>query len=113
MVRVSGPFAYMSRRPGIGSRYLDVFKKWQRDGLKNYAQVGKFKFRLPRFYKDRMFTSLEKEMLRVESVNARDVALFKELERLGKFHRDPIGYYNERVLHLHESISKSVRKGKF
>lgn len=52
----SKPFALMSRKYGIGGKYLtDAMMAWHREDLRNYAISDGQKVRLPRFYKDKIF----------------------------------------------------------
>lgn len=106
------PFARMSRRPGIGHRYVESHRKFHRDpyGLKSYASVHGFKRRLPRYYKDKIFTSLEKEKLRVDALNARDLEYTKAIERLALTHADPVAYYSEQLAWKHDNITKKLTK---
>lgn len=104
------PFALMSRNKGIGYHYVETHKKWHRDGLKNYTNVHGFKRRLARYYKDQIFTSLEKEKLRVDTINERDLAFAKQLEELGRTHHDPLRYYNEQLLYRYNSVERKINK---
>lgn len=51
------PFALMSRGYGLGAHYLsDDIIKWHKDGGKNYAMIFDQITRLPRFYRDKIWT---------------------------------------------------------
>lgn len=75
------PFTLMSRKYGIGGKYLtDEMVAWHREDDRNYAVRDGKKIRLPRFYKEKIFHNKEqKERMRkknvIESIKA------KELER--------------------------------
>lgn len=66
------PFRLMSRAFGIGGRYLtDAIVKWHRSGGHTYAMVHDVKVPLPRFYKTRIWYSMdEKYRLTVKSAIA-------------------------------------------
>lgn len=62
-------FATMSRRPGIGHSYVEKYTSYH-DGKinRNYIpQQGGIKTRLPRYYKDRLYTPAERELIARES----------------------------------------------
>lgn len=102
------PFALMSRKPAIGRNYLDTHTKWHRDGLKDYTNVNGHKGRLPRYYRDKIFTQLERERMAYESVIKSDEDYWKEVERLRKYHSNPESYYDERIMSQHEKIKQKV-----
>lgn len=72
------PFALMSRRPGIGSSKIPFLPK------RYYCFVNGHKKRLPRYYKDKMFTRedkiqmREKTLLSVERLYRADLAYLQE-----------------------------------
>lgn len=76
------PFATMSRRPGIGDNYRISHFDWHRAGLRNFTKVGGVTGRLPRFYKDKMFTAQERERFYQEAILLSDENYCKEIERL-------------------------------
>jgi len=98
------PFCLMSRRPGIGANYLTTHTKWHRADFRNYAQVNGIISRLPRCYKEKMFSKSEREALAKISLMAGDVALLDTYDRLSAFHSDPYRYYDERVQAAHDAI---------
>lgn len=59
------PFFLMSRRPGLGECYLqrDDVADWHRQNLISYYPNGKFKCKLPRYYKDKLFDDDMKEII--------------------------------------------------
>lgn len=104
------PFATMSRRPGIGSNYLVTHKSFHRRGMLNYAQVNGVISRLPRFYKERMFSSIERARFALESVDIDTVQYQEAIEGLKAFHPDPEAYYYERLVFLHENAKHKSNK---
>lgn len=53
-----------SRRPGIGANYVNFLtSSWHATNLKTYYQDGKFKYSLPRFWKDKIFNDEQKRII--------------------------------------------------
>lgn len=102
------PFSMMSKRPGLGANYLDTHKSWHRQGLKNYTQVNGVIGRLPRYYKEKMFSKLEKLRLQNEGIVEGDKAYSESVDRLSKFHLDPYHYYDESLQNKHDSIVSKI-----
>lgn len=108
------PFALMSRRPAIGANYLDTHTKWHRAGRRNYTQVNGVISSLPRYYKEKIFTSVERQALASEAIQYSDLNYWEEIERLNKLVDNPERYYEERAIHAHESFKSKVNtKNKF
>lgn len=76
------PFRLMSRRPGIGSIYLDNSERieWHRKGLNCFYPIGKFKHRLPRFLQDKIFDDDMKFQIKEKIEDYRNNKLSKEIE---------------------------------
>lgn len=98
------PFCAMSRRPGIGTNYLRTHLHWHRVDMKNYVQVNGILGRLPRFYKEKIFTDLERQRLAIEALRLGDLKYLEEVERLCRFSDDPFTYYEQCVAHSHDAI---------
>lgn len=79
------PFRLMSRRPGIGSSYLDNENvlDWHRTTLSNFIQDGDFKLPMPRYYRDKIFDDAMKEDIRdiAISVSYEQEEKLKEMAR--------------------------------
>lgn len=102
------PFALMSRRPGIGAGYVDTHTKWHKIDLKNYTQNHGIKTKIPRYYKEKIFSPLECKILAGRAIVQSDEAYRDEVERLAQFHSDPYAYYDERTRHTHDRITSKV-----
>lgn len=105
------PFSFMSKNPGIGHGYIERSKKWhkpkpgQREDYRYYTQNGKFKQRLPRYYKDRMFTTMEKQVAGIEAemqAYAKEMDDMLQLATMG--YRDPAGELEHRRQFKHAMI---------
>ena len=107
-------FALMSPRPAIGSNYLDTHTQWHRADMRNFTRVNGMIARLPRYYKDKIFTQMERTIMAQQSIQISDEAYWNEIERLCKYHADPQSYYEEREAHAHEIIHRRINeKSKF
>lgn len=98
----------MSKRPGLGARYLATHGQWHRSGLRNFTQVNGQISRLPRYYKDKFFDEHQKALLRVESERHSLDSYWKEVDRLRQFHEDPTYYFDERERTAHERIFSKI-----
>ena len=56
-------FATMSKRPAIGHGYIKRNYNWHVDNLNSYVIQNGYKKAIPRYYKDKIFQDLDKEML--------------------------------------------------
>lgn len=106
---VEKPFAFMSTKPGLGASYVGSHGAWHRNTedvttMRYYAQVNGFKTRLPRYYKDRIFTSVEREVMAQLAVPVQDAQYAKEIDRLSRLHKVPEGYYDERERYAHDQV---------
>lgn len=102
------PFSVMSKRPGIGVEYVRTHKDYHRAGMLNFTNVNGQKGRLPRYYKEKIFSAMERERLARESVALADVEYDKSIVSLDRFHSDPYYYFDERVCALHDSVKSKV-----
>lgn len=100
------PFANMSKRSGgLGKEYLVSHREWHRADKRFYAMDGGVRHRLPRYYRDRIFTKLELQLHAILAVREGDVAYSREIDRLSRLHPDPTNYFDEAMSEAHELIS--------
>lgn len=108
------PFSIMSKRPGIGSNYVQTHAGWHKDDMRNYTQVKGEKRRLPRYLKDKIFTKLERKMMNGidnhKVVTKMTDDYWNEVERLSKLHHDPESYIVERENWHYESIHSKLNE---
>jgi len=65
------PFTTMSRRPGIGAGYLtEAMIAWHRSGRKNHALLHGVKRHLPRYYKEKIFSKIDRVRIAVRDQKA-------------------------------------------
>lgn len=108
------PFATMSRKPGLGSTYIQSHSNWQKAGYKNYVQRDGFKQAIPRYYKERMFDKWERDHINTISLHQRYAAEKAELERMESLHPDPSNYIDERRNNHHDQMYRRLNeKSKF
>lgn len=89
-------FALMSRMPGIGSTYLQINAKWHKDNLYGYIINNGYKQALPRFYRDKLFSELEKFKLKCQSLDIGNQTMITEINRLKSLGiENPIEYIFE------------------
>lgn len=102
------PFAFMSRRPGLGANYISSHRRWHRQQLKNFTKVHGVLGRLPRFYKDKFFSAIEKAKLASQAIELGDENYLREVDRLSRFHQDPSAYYDECIRRQHDAVTYKV-----
>lgn len=99
------PFSVMSRRPAIGHNYLTKeMVEWHRSDLRNYVLIDGAKRHLPRYYKQKIFTKRQQYVIAHKAQREILAALRKELLELGKHHRNPIEYREQKFMRLAKTI---------
>lgn len=88
-------FATMSLKPAIGQNYLDKNKEWH-NVERSYMKTGKFIQRLPRYYRDKLFTDLEK-MLYI-SVDAKQLQEENEKKLCEEYGFTPEQLFEAKIL---------------
>lgn len=89
-------FATMSRNPGIGIGYVERAGSWNHDHGNVYVMNNGFAQRMPRYYKEKIFSEIEREALAEEQQRALETNYWKEYERLSKKGvLDPDAYMEE------------------
>lgn len=102
------PFAFMSKRPGLGAHYLETHKEWHRKGKRNFTKVNGTQGRLPRYFKEKMFSAIERAQMAQIAIEEADAAYSASVDRLRAFHSDPYHYYDERVGFCHDGVKSKV-----
>lgn len=114
-VGITLPFATMSRNPGLGFTYYEKMRAWHREDNRTYlVNPGGIKQRLPRYFKDKIFNKIERQLIAASLSHEIDQTYIEEIERLMALHHDPCNYYEERVRHSEETQLMSMNsKNKF
>lgn len=111
------PFTLMSRKPGLGENYMNSKKYWHKqigdhpDDYRYYVMYQGNKQRMPRYYKDKIFTKLERKVYGLKAIEESFKMYLDEIERLANLHDNPMAYYEERLYNKNESIKiKSLKQ---
>lgn len=100
------PFALMSRRPGLGHNYLSgEMIAWHKSDRKNYAILHGQKRHLPRYYKDKIFSKLDKIKMMVRDEKEHFKKMLRFIRHPSRMMmRDPLKYYEEQRQRLAKTI---------
>jgi len=89
------PFAIMSRKPGLGANYLSpAMIKWHKSDRKNYVLMDGQKRHLPRYYKLKIFSAIDRVRIAVRDQKEAEKRLRKKLYSLRHL-RNPMDYVAE------------------
>lgn len=92
------PFSVMSRRPGLGANYLSLeMIEWHKSGRKNYVLVDGQKRHLPRYYKLKIFSAIDRVRIAVRDQRAAFEKLRKKLATTSTKIRNPLAYHEEQL----------------
>lgn len=87
------PFSTMSRKPGLGANYLSQpMIEWHRSGRKNYVLLDGVPRHLPRYYKEKIFSKIDRVRIAVRDGRASLERLRKELYS-NRHMKNPYEYY--------------------
>jgi hypothetical protein len=75
-------FAMMSKKPGIGSCYIDRTKEYHQDGGNTFVMNNGYAQQMPRYYRDKIFSEFEREILAQSAMSEHEKNYFKEFNRL-------------------------------
>jgi len=83
--------------------------EWHKRGKFNFTKnesgiIG----RLPRAYKDKLFSKPLRESMAAESIALSDELYYDEIMRLSSLADDPAAYYDERDRYNHDAITSKV-----
>lgn len=108
VIGASIAFAFMSKRPAIGKNYLDTHTQWHLDDSRNFTQVHGQTQRLPRYYKDKIFSPGQKLYMAEKSVRRSVQAYGDEILRLERVHHNPGEYYEQRNVVAHDNVTSKL-----
>lgn len=91
------PFRLMSRHPGIGSSYMDKLARidWHRENLNCYVPNGKYRRRMPRFYKDKIFDDAMKHDIKEQAIIREKEEKFDLIRKAQEVGMHPVEYYHK------------------
>lgn len=103
------PFALMSRRYGLGGRYLsDEMVAWHRENEANYCIRDGAKVRLSRFYKSKIWYS-EAEKERISSAS-KLLSIQTQLKELAYYKKKHPIYWEKVMLDSRNAVINSVKE---
>lgn len=104
-------FAIMSRKPGIGHSYLSRNGKWNKDNGNVYVMNNGYAQRMPRYYKMKIFSEMERQQLAEEAMSEVDKQYWKEYQRLYDLGiEDPDKYMEESRYLQAQSVKHKLNK---
>lgn len=106
------PFALMSLKPAIGSDYLRLNKKMHSRSKQNFVYINGIKQKLPRFYRDKIFSKVEREALAAETKLQIQCDYEKEYHRLKKLGYMPDKEMDFRTEALRKKLLNSSEKNR-
>nr|QJB19789.1 MAG: replication initiator protein [Microvirus sp.] len=112
---LNATFCLMSKRPAIGIDYISHTKKYHRQDLEHafVTLEGGFKQTMPRYYKDKLYTKLEKQIL-AKKYPPKDFVDRKRYFELNPTHTFSMycKYLNEFIEMQQNKIHKTNKKDK-
>ena len=104
-------FAVMSRNPGIGANWIQQNIKWFKQNKNLYVINNGFKQRLPRYYKEKVYNRIEKDLMSLKSIREADRLYLEELIRLEKLgYKKPHLEYEERMYFQSKKVKDKANK---
>lgn len=104
------PFSLMSRRPAIGYNYIVNAKRYHKRNKSFLVNDHGHVFTLPRYYKEKIFSKLDRQIYNIELQNKLREKEEQELIRVSAFTNDPIGYKRYQLENLEKSINTKLSK---
>lgn len=99
------PFALISK--GIGGDYVAKRGQWHREGERLYCSTNGVKVRMPRYFKDKIFTQEERNKLGKKAAEEQEIREEKIMVDMG------LDRYNEMLVEKHNMVrvkSKNLNK---
>lgn len=103
------PFTLISNRSGgLGANYIISHGKWHRKEKRDFTQVNGVIARIPRYLREKIFSKLDRQLMKINFDAISNDLYWTEIERLSKFHPDPQLYYDELMRHAHEKVHSKI-----
>jgi len=106
---VQQPFAIMSRNPGLGLQYIDKAKEYHQKSLNNFVYVNGKKSRMPRIYKDRIFTPEQRYEFFKQAMESQNKDILDKLKKYDHY-QNPSQYFATQKQSINNSIIKNSKK---
>lgn len=107
---INPEFSVMSKNPGIGHQYVTRAGEWNRKNKNLYVVNNGFKQALPRYYKEKVFTPIQRQLLSLEALHEADTAYISEVKRLHKQkYQNPTLEIELREIKKAQSIHKKAK----
>lgn len=111
-------FSVMSRKPGLGANYLSPqVKAWHKSDRKNYVIIDGVKRHLPRYYKEKIFSKIDRVRIAVRDQKIAEENLRKKLFKLSrtikvsvKYPRGALSYLDAQARIAEKRIKDKNRK---
>jgi hypothetical protein len=103
---------FSTQSQGIGKAYIERAKAWHRNNGYMHLINNGYVQRLPRYYKDRIFNPLEREILGERGLYEQQIQYDKEVERLSKLgYNDPEEEIFRRQFAEAQKVLKKAEEG--
>lgn len=102
------PFSLSSQ--DLGLDYVKKNAKWHVENQNFYVVSDEHKKRLPRYYKDKIFNSWEKQIHAAKQEKRVRDEFETELTRLAQYHENPVAYHSERIFTQHDQVKIKANK---
>lgn len=106
------PFALMSRKPALGSSYLDKATKWHLENNHFHVISDNYKQNLPRFYKEKIFSkpTIQEHSIKMRRIS--DEIAIRRQKALEDQGINPARYRQDVIENQRININKRIKKGK-
>lgn len=104
-------FAVMSRNPGIGADYLMKNQKWFKQNGNLFVLNNGYKQRMPRYYKDKVFNRVQKDVIGLKAIAEADKRYLEEIRTLEKYgYENPETEYQVRAYFHAKKVQEKANK---
>lgn len=104
------PFFLISKRPAIGAAYLTrEIKRWHKRGDRWYYLDHRWKKPLPRYFRDKIFSLLERQKHYQDELLRCDQARDELMRSISKDNSDPERVYYERLDYHSQNVLEALR----
>lgn len=106
------PKALMSRDPGLGNSYLKQIEKNSDMYKRGYVVMNGYKQAMPKYYKDRLYTDQQREILATNVLKENQLQFENEIINLAEQgYNDPWKEYDSKVAAMAIALEEKIYKG--